>query len=203
MEPGDSSPIPEGYLGFRTRGHMGHWREGSHTIQERGELIKKFFKLKWNSSATLYSSISRILWTRHVVQPEDWEIFLWENRYFQRKNKSNATSIWKNSLMKWPDLYRVPLCWSLPVAKFCQSTRDSALLILKTVPPWKTEMKTSTERKRNLKKADNAENIRKHQNSDQFPWRKKKVLYLLDDRELLKISKNKKNFWKIKMWFFI
>ena len=41
-----------------------------------------------------------------------------------------------------------------------------------------------------MKKADNAENIRKYQNSDQFPWRQKKVLYLLDDRRLLKISKN-------------
>ena len=139
----------------------------------------------------------------HLKNPVNQACSPAENKYFQRKNKSNATSIWKKSLMKWPDLYLVPLCWSLPIAKFCQSTRDSALLILKTVPPWKTEMKTSTERKRNLKKADNAENIRKHQNSDQFPWRQKKLLYLLDDRGLLKISKNKKNFWKIKMWFFM
>ena len=54
-------------------------------------------------------------------------------------------------------------------------------------------MKTSTNRKRNLKKADNAENIRKYQNSDQFPWRQKKVLYLLDDRRLL-AKTFKKNF---------
>lgn len=35
----------------------------------------------------------------------------------------------------------------------------------------------------------NAGNIKKHQNSDQFPWRQKKVLYLWNDRRLLKISK--------------
>lgn len=124
-------PHPSRVLGIqdqRTPGTL-KGRKSHHPGKKR--INWKFFKLKWNSSAPLYSSVSRILWTRHIFQPEDRKIFLWENKYFQRKKKSNAISIWKISLMRLPDLYLVPLCWSLPVAKFCQSTKDSALLILR------------------------------------------------------------------------
>ena len=39
----------------------------------------------------------------HLKNPVNQACSPAENKYFQRKNKSNATSIWKKSLMKWPD----------------------------------------------------------------------------------------------------
>lgn len=131
MEPGESSPIPAGCLGFMTRGHRGHWREGSHTILERRELIEN--SSNWNE--TLQHPCTPL--SQEYCEPgmyssrKTGRLFFEKTNIFKGKKKSNAISIWKISLMKWPDLYLVPLCWSLPVAKFCQSTRDSALLILR------------------------------------------------------------------------
>ena len=91
----------------------------------------KFFKLKWNSSAPLYSSAQEYCEPGMYSSWKTGRFFLEKTNIFRGKKKSNAISIWKISLMRWPDLYLVPLCWSLPVAKFCQSTKDSALLILR------------------------------------------------------------------------
>lgn len=92
------------------------------------------------------------------------------------------------------------MVWSLPSPcaelyqfRVLQKHKRFCIINYKDSPSLKDRDENKHKRKTNLKKADNAENIRKHQNSDQFPWRQE-VLYLLDDRGLLKISKNKKNF---------
>lgn len=76
-----------------TRGAQDQGPPGTLKGRKRHHTEKR--RMNWNStnwneaSATLYSSISRILWPRHISQPENCKFLLWKSQITSKEKRKN------------------------------------------------------------------------------------------------------------------
>lgn len=109
--------------GLRTRGHLTHWREEWGSILKRGgwiEILPIEMKL-WQPCIPRFQ---RMLWPRHISQPEDCKFLLWRSQITSKEKKKNRLLLVFGKIPWWMTrCLPFPLWWSSPVAKSCPSTK--------------------------------------------------------------------------------